>query len=177
MNTSTRNGPAAIVLVGFSGAGKSTIAGLIADRLGWRAVDTDALIEASAGRTISAIFADDGEAAFRAMEAATCREVAAMREVVVATGGGALLDAETRRAFETNAFVVCLAVSLETVQRRLADKRDRPLLGPDLRAMRALFERRRRFYGSFAHRVDADADDPSATAGAVLALYRSRSPG
>ena len=81
-----------IVLVGFSGTGKSTTARLLADHLGWELLDTDAEIERDAGQTVPEIFATDGESTFRELERRTLLGALARRRVVVATGGGAVVD-------------------------------------------------------------------------------------
>lgn len=85
-----------IILTGFMGAGKTTAGALLASRLGWRFVDSDRIIEERAGRTIAEIFADEGETAFRSMEAAIIRELAGHENLVLALGGGALEQADTR---------------------------------------------------------------------------------
>lgn len=85
-----------IVLTGFMGAGKSTIGPLLAQILGWKFVDIDSIIEAGAGKTVSEIFAQQGEAHFRELEALTIQDYAAKRDVVVALGGGAIETESTR---------------------------------------------------------------------------------
>ena len=85
-----------IILTGFMGTGKTAVGQAVAERLGRWFVDMDAAIERRAGKPVSAIFAHDGEAAFRAMEAALCRELAGERNLVIATGGGALVAAANR---------------------------------------------------------------------------------
>src|SRR5262245_50547332 len=86
-----------LVLTGFMGAGKSTVGRALAHRLGRAFVDLDAVIEAEAGRPISAIFADDGESGFRDRETSAIRRVMATDNQVIATGGGALLRPENVR--------------------------------------------------------------------------------
>lgn len=85
-----------IVLIGFMGAGKSTIGALLARSLGWRFVDSDHAIENRTGRTIAQIFAEDGEAAFRALEAEAIRDHARSDNLVLALGGGAIENDLTR---------------------------------------------------------------------------------
>ncbi len=81
-----------VVLIGFSGAGKSTVGRVLADRLGWRLIDTDAEIERREGRSIPEIFRDDGESAFRAIEQTVFSEAVGIEGVVIATGGGAVAN-------------------------------------------------------------------------------------
>jgi shikimate kinase len=85
-----------IILTGFMGAGKSTIGPLLAQCLKWDFLDTDSVIESRTGKTIAEIFAEQGEAAFRALEAETIREQTARRNLVLALGGGAI-ETETTR--------------------------------------------------------------------------------
>ncbi|MEJ5200370.1 MAG: shikimate kinase, partial [Anaerolineae bacterium] len=87
-----------IVLTGFMGTGKTSIGREVAARLGRPFVDLDDLIVARAGKSIPAIFAEDGEAAFRALEAALCREMAEPSGIVLAVGGGAVVSEANRRA-------------------------------------------------------------------------------
>ena len=80
--------PLRIILTGFSGTGKSLVASLVAQRLGWQIIDTDALVEQDVGRSISDIFAREGEAYFRGLETGALRSACAVDRAVVPTGGG-----------------------------------------------------------------------------------------
>lgn len=125
--------PSRVVLTGFMGTGKSAVALLLARRLGFDAVDTDQIIEARHG-SIPEIFATDGEAAFRAMERAVVAEIQNRDRVVIATGGGLMLDPENARRLGSGARVFCLTADSAAVVRRIeADRtRLRPLLdAPD----------------------------------------------
>jgi shikimate kinase len=82
--------PVRIVLTGFMGSGKSTVGPLVAERLGWRFIDADDVIEREAGTTISQIFAQQGESAFRDLEHKTIRQLALEENLVLALGGGAI---------------------------------------------------------------------------------------
>ena len=119
-----------VVLTGFMGTGKSRIGREVARCLGRPFVDMDAEIEARAGKSILCIFAEKGEAAFRSMEAALCRELGGRRGLVIATGGGALLDPANRTAMMSNGVVICLTASAGEIHRRVSagDVPGRPLL-------------------------------------------------
>jgi shikimate kinase len=111
---------APIFLIGYRGTGKTTVARELAARLGFKWVDADEVIEQQAGKTIAGIFADDGEGAFRDLEAdvvaALCRE----RRLVVGLGGGAAVREENRRAICAAGAVVWLTAGVDTILARLA---------------------------------------------------------
>ena len=119
-----------IVLVGFMGAGKTVVGGLLAAELGLRFVDVDMVVAQRALRTIDEIFRLDGEAAFRTMEAAAAEEALTGPDAVVSLGGGALGDDRTR-ALVTSATVVHLDVSYDEAMRRVGHDERRPMLTRD----------------------------------------------
>ncbi len=123
-----------VVLTGFMGTGKSTVGQRLADRLGYRFVDTDRLIEERKG-PIADLFANEGEAVFRALEAEVARDLGSRTGLVVATGGRLMLDPANAAALGNGASVICLAASVDTIlERVLGDPSglERPLLaGPD----------------------------------------------
>ena len=134
-----------IVLVGFMGAGKTTLGRELARRLGWRFVDLDEEIEKAAGRSVRELFRDEGEAAFRRRELACARGAAERREVVIAAGGGAFSESETRSVLQSGAITVWLRCDLETVLGRIGEDPSRPLAS-DRETMRQLLERRQADY-------------------------------
>lgn len=141
--TTDPTGPHAhLVLVGLSGTGKSTVAPLLAERRGVVAVDLDRLLEQRFGRPVAQVFLEDGEPEFRRAEAELLAEVLVGPPAVIATGGGAVLDPESRRRLADAAFVVWLSAPIDLLVRRLSDVAERrPLLADDpataLRAMAA----------------------------------------
>lgn len=158
-----------IVLVGFMGAGKSTIGRLLAGQLGLPFVDTDPVIEQRAGRAIKEIFATDGEDAFRALEHEVIAELLHGPDAVLALGGGAPEHAGTRdELVETKAEVVYLHVSYEDALGRIGKDIDRPLLAqPDLQAR---YQRRLSVYTAVATRtVRTGGRDPGTIARDILA--------
>ena len=111
-----------IFLVGCRGAGKTSVSRLLAGPLGWDWVDTDAVLEARSGRSIRAIFTDEGEAAFRDKEAQVLEELCRHQHQVIATGGGVVLRAENRERLRAAGWVVWLTADAATLwQRLLAD--------------------------------------------------------
>ena len=133
------------MLVGLSGSGKSTIGRLLADRLGLPFVDTDELIVQRAGMPIPQLFSEHGEPAFRAAEREAVADAVAGEPAVIATGGGAPVDSESRRLLWDGNLVVWLDAPVEALVRRVgADGDGRPLLtggaGERLAALRAARE-------------------------------------
>ncbi len=104
-----------VVLVGMPGCGKSTLARLLAEALGKEVADTDAVVESVAGKTIPTIFAEQGEAVFRRLEAEAVQELGKSGGKVIATGGGAILTKENRDALRQNAVVVFLERKLDAL--------------------------------------------------------------
>ncbi|MFH0245229.1 shikimate kinase [Streptomyces sp. HK10] len=161
-------GPA-VVLVGPPGAGKTTVGTVLARRLGAALRDTDADIEAAAGKAIPEIFVDDGEAHFRALEREAVRAALAEHEGVVSLGGGAVMDAGTRELL-AGLPVVFLDVALADAVKRVGLDAPRPLLAVNPRKQwRTLMEQRRPLYTEVARAVvDTAGRDPEETARAVL---------
>lgn len=157
------------MIVGPPGAGKTTIGTLVADRLGSGLRDTDADVERTAGKPISEIFVDDGEAAFRALERRAVAAALAEHEGVVALGGGAVLDEETR-ALLASLRVVFLDVGLADAASRVGLNRDRPLLIGNPRAqLNRLMNERRPLYERVATiTVDTSGRTPEDVADEVL---------
>jgi shikimate kinase len=121
-------GRRSIVLVGMMGAGKSSIGRRVATRLAVPFVDADAEIELAADMTIAEIFAVHGEPYFRAGEARVIARLLDRGPQVLATGGGAFMNAQTRAALQEKAVSVWLKADLEVLTRRLRRRNDRPLL-------------------------------------------------
>ena len=162
-----------VFLVGLSGSGKTTVGRLLAEQLGWEFVDSDTHIEQRAGRALEVIFAEEGEAEFRALEAAALREIAGRSRVVVATGGGAPTSAASREAIASG-LVIWLDVTPERAAARLAADpvtAIRPLLAGDpLARLEALFEARRPLYEQSDHSIAVDYYSPRQVAERIAAL-------
>ncbi|MBM7506487.1 shikimate kinase [Nocardioides salarius] len=160
-----------VVLVGPMGAGKTTVAGLLAQRWGVAVRDTDHDVEASAGREISEIFVDDGEAAFRELERKAVATALAEHDGVLALGGGAVLDPATREQLAGQT-VVFLRVGLSDAVKRVGLGVGRPLLLGNVRArIKALLDERTPVYEAVAtHTVTTDARSPEEVADEVVAL-------
>jgi shikimate kinase len=108
-----------VILIGYRGTGKSTVARLVAERLGWSWVDADAHLESQAGRTIREIFATEGESGFRDRESAVLRELTARDCCVIAAGGGIILREQNRQAICRSGLVVWLTADARVIADRL----------------------------------------------------------
>ncbi|WP_292603743.1 shikimate kinase [Nocardioides sp. REDSEA-S30_B4] len=161
----------AVVLVGPMGAGKTTVAELLARRWGVAVRDTDADIVAAQGREISDIFVDDGEAVFRALEREAVARALAEHDGVLSLGGGAVLD-EGTRALLADHTVVFLQVGLTDAVKRVGLGTSRPLLMGNVRArVKDLLDERTPVYASVAtHTVDTDGRTPDEVADEVESL-------
>ena len=164
-----------LVLVGPTGAGKTSIGRRVAERFGLAFVDVDQFIEQRSGATITSIFEHVGEAGFRERERAALAELLAGSSQLVATGGGAVLDAGNRRLLRQRGFVVYLHAGVESQLRRLGRDRTRPLLQRDDReqVLRDMARVRQPLYREVADLVlDTDgctAAEASARLGTELA--------
>ena len=156
-----------IVLVGFMGAGKTTVGHLIAERLGLPFTDSDEAIEQRAGRSIPQIFAEDGEPAFRALEHQVIAELLDGPALVLALGGGAAEHPGTRDRL-ARAQVVYLQVGYEQAMQRVGGDAGRPLLArPDLAAT---YQRRLPRYAEIATlTVSTDGRHPESISEDILA--------
>lgn len=137
-----------VALIGFMGVGKSSVGRLVAAQLHFDFVDTDELIERRAGKSISDIFAQEGEPAFRALEQTLLKELGTWRRTVIATGGGMTASQENLASLKEHALVVCLWASPEAIWQRVRHQSHRPLLqDPDpLNKVRTLLAARAPFY-------------------------------
>jgi len=146
-----------IFLVGFMGAGKSTVGRMLAERLGWEFYDLDTIIEAREQKTVANIFAQSGEARFRELErAALIALLSDLREhTVVALGGGAFAQPENRKILERHgARTVFLNAPIEELRRRCSETGSQRPLAVDAGRFTRLFESRREAYGLADFRVE-----------------------
>jgi shikimate kinase len=145
--------PASIFIIGMMGAGKSTIGRLLAQAIGFDFIDADRELEARSGVPIPTIFEIEGEAGFRRREAALLDELSSRPGIVLATGGGAVLDGDTRARLHERGLVIYLRASADEVYRRTRRDKSRPLLQTaDPRArIEALLVEREALYAATAH--------------------------
>jgi shikimate kinase len=159
-----------LYLIGMMGAGKSTVGRILARELGYRFVDTDALIERVAGMSVSEIFAERGEEGFRELEAQVLGEVAAYKNLAVATGGGIVLRRHNW-SYLQHGIVVWLDVPAELLMARLQGDTTRPLLrNPDPKGkLQQLLEERQSLYAQADVRVSVgEGETPQQVAARVI---------
>ena len=164
-----------VYLSGPMGAGKSTVAGLVAGQLGTRSLDLDARVEELAGRSIPEIFAERGEGAFRALEREALESLPG--DVgVVSLGGGTVVDDDARQMLLRGGILVTLTAEPSVLAARVGAGRGRPLLGEDPRTdLERILKAREAAYAEAHAVIDTSAQEPEAIAAAIVAV-RNLSP-
>jgi shikimate kinase len=160
-----------VILIGPMGSGKTTIGSLLAQRLGLNFRDTDHLIEEQEGKTVSQIFLDQGEDAFRVIEKRVLREELLTDGTVLSLGGGAPISIDAQSALRAiSSHIIFLDISLSTVAPRIGFNRDRPLLLNNPRGQwQTLMEARRPIYEAIAD-ATINVDDKSEEEIVTIAL-------
>ena len=145
-----------IIFVGFMGTGKTTIATQVSNRLKMKYVSTDSLIEKREKRTINEIFTDSGEEYFRGVESDVVREISQSQNMVIDTGGGAVLMEENIVNFKSSGIVICLTADPEIILERTKKYKHRPLLNVEdpKRKITDLLSKRKDFYAKADHLID-----------------------
>ncbi len=154
-----------VILTGFMGTGKTTVGRLLAELLDRPFVDMDEQLERHFGKTIAEVFAAEGEDVFRVAEAQLCAQLATQRGLVVATGGGALVNYQNRQSLAASGPIVCLTAGVNAILERLAAAEDRPLLASEEGDRRLRIEQlllsRRNAYAEIPLQVPTDHVTPN----------------
>ncbi len=150
------------------GTGKSTVGKVLAEKLDWPFFDSDQKIEEAAGKSISRIFAEDGEAHFRQLEREVLAELSRKRQVVIATGGGSLLCEENRKELSRGLLFV-LDANLPSISRRIEKDGARPLLS----RIEPLYQERKKLYLGFPFHLETEGRTPREIAETLLELLSS----
>jgi shikimate kinase len=160
-----------VYLVGMPGAGKSTVGRELAGRLGVPFLDLDAEIEREAGAAVADIFRDEGEASFRALEAAALVKASMHDPAVIACGGGVVLEPANRITLRNTGVAVYLDVPLDELRRRVQPAADRPLIRRE-GDLERLLASRGPLYREFAGHVVDGSGDPGVVAAAIIEELR-----
>lgn len=165
--------PDRVVLVGFMGSGKSSVGRILSRRLGCRFEDLDGRIESRVGRRVADLFREEGEEAFRGLEREEARAVVGLGRCVVATGGGAFVDPDTRAILQEGAVTVWLRCDLDAIIGRIRPDGSRPLAGNRV-IMRTLLAEREPSYRKADVTVDACSGTPREVADRIFGLLEER---
>lgn len=168
--------PSPLLLVGFMGSGKTTTGRLLAQRLGWFFCDLDERIETAAGASIAAIFAHQGETAFRALEREQMEQVLALsgdrHRMIVALGGGTFAQpGNLEYILASSAFTIFLDIPVDVLLMRCAQMTNRPLFR-DEASFRHLYQQRLPFYRRAHLTIAAREDPPEAIVERILAQWQ-----
>lgn len=163
-----------LYLVGFMGTGKTTIGRMVANRMGFQLLDSDAEIEYKTGRPIPEIFATQGEAAFRALEREFIETGHPATRCVVACGGGLVAEPGMLELLRTKGVIICLHASVETILKRTQGNRNRPLLNVEnpLDRITALYAKREPVYRRAGTMILTDARPFGDIVAHVIRTYR-----
>jgi shikimate kinase len=166
-----------IILTGPMGSGKSSVGRLLAEQLGFRFVDLDALLVEQTGKSINRIFAEEGEAAFRDRETELLASLTGSRQMVLATGGGAVIREQNRRLMRALGLVANLTADVRELSQRLAQADDRPLLQgeqPLETRIAGIMAEREPFYADADIRIDTTGKTLEDVAAQLLVFYTER---
>ncbi len=139
-----------IVLIGFMGTGKTTVAPILAKKLGLNVIEMDDLITDKAGKSIKQIFAESGEAGFRELEVAVGKDLQNIDSVVISTGGGVVMNEIILDNLKNNSIIIDLSATFNNVLKRISPKIPRPLF-EDKDKAQELYELRKPLYKKFAN--------------------------
>lgn len=162
-----------IVLVGFMGTGKTSVGKAVANHLSFRFLDMDDIIVAQTGKPIPRIFEEDGEQHFRNMEYGIAKKLSTQTGIVIATGGGVVLNSDNIRNFSKTGIVICLSATPETIIERVQHDTNRPLLnvGDKMSKITEMLKSRKHLYDAIPHQLDTTNLSENEVLEKIVALY------
>jgi len=165
-----------IVLTGFMGTGKTAVGRELSRLLNMKIVDVDTEIEKSQQMTINEIFKQSGELRFREMETEMIRELSERKDVIISTGGGAVLRQENVDVLRKQGIIVCLMATPETILKRTSHSSNRPLLQVEdpFEKIKELLDFRRPFYEKADVMIDTDGKTPRQIAEEIIDKINNR---
>ncbi|MCG2713064.1 MAG: AAA family ATPase [Candidatus Omnitrophica bacterium] len=164
-----------IVLVGFMGTGKTTVARKLVSLMNMQYISTDILIEERLSMSINDIFKNNTEEFFRKIETEAVKEVAVLDGVIIDAGGGVMIDEENVKNLKKNALIICLTALPGVILERMKDKKDRPLLnkGDKLKTIESLLQERSSYYERSNKFIDTSSLDASSVALKIKDIFES----
>jgi shikimate kinase len=162
-----------IVLIGLMGSGKSAIGRTIAKKLGRRFIDTDRFIERKFGKTVPEIFESENEETFRTIEKETVKKVSQYVGIVIATGGGAVKNPENFKVLKESGWIIALYASPETLYKRIAGKKVRPLLlnqKDPVKVLEDIFNERKTMYAQADFQISTENKEIDEIADEIISL-------
>lgn len=163
-----------IVLIGFMGTGKTSSGKKVAELLGMTFIDMDHVIEERENRKISDIFETDGEPFFRQLEFNLAKELSSQDNLVIATGGGIVLNQENINNFESSGKVICLSADPKSILERVAKETHRPLLEGDekMNKILGILESRKELYSAIKNQVDTTKLDVEEVVAKIIKIVQ-----
>jgi shikimate kinase len=157
------------------GTGKTSIGKRVAERLGFRFIDTDEKVKEKAGKSIAEIFSEDGEAAFRDIESKVAAEVSGLTDTVISTGGGIVTRSENMERLQATGFIVCLTASPGVIFERIGKEGNRPLLQAEkpLEEIERLLKSREAGYSHARLTLDTSVNDIENLTDKIILAYQS----
>lgn len=161
-----------IILTGFMGSGKTTVGKEIARVLNLTFLDTDKMIEKEQNRSISDIFKKEGEDYFRLLEKMVVTNICRKDNMVIATGGGTLLNKDNLNLISQTGIIFCLTANIDILIRRMADRKSRPIIAKqDKNAIIELYQSRVSGYNELPNQIDTTKISPIETAAIIIKLF------